>query len=138
MKVQEIMSRNIEYITASHTIQEAAVKMQESNVGDMPVVVDDEAVGMLTDRDITIRIAAHGLDPQKSHVADAMTEGVVACRQDDDVETAAKMMGENQIRRLLVLQDGGKLAGIVSLGDLAKAVDEEIVGDVLRKISLPA
>lgn len=138
MKVNEIMSRDIDYITTNHTIQQAAAKMQESNIGDMPVVVDDEAVGMLTDRDITIRIAAHGLDPQKSYVADAMTEGVVACKEDDDVETAAKMMGENQIRRLLVVEDGGKLSGILSLGDLAKTINQDLVGEVLRKISLPA
>jgi CBS domain-containing protein len=72
----------------------------------MPVVVAGEAVGMLTDRDITIRIAAHGLDPQKTHVSDAMTEGVVACKEDDDVGIAARLMAENQIRRLIVVEDG--------------------------------
>jgi CBS domain-containing protein len=92
---------------------------------------------MLTDRDITIRIAAHGLDPQKTHVIDAMTEGVVACKEDDDVEAAARLMGDKQVRRLLVKEEGGKLAGIVSIGDLAKSADKELVGEVLEKISLP-
>jgi CBS domain-containing protein len=138
VKIRDLMSTNIDWVTAEETIEQAAAKMKESNVGDMPVVIGDEAVGMLTDRDITIRIAAHGLDPQKTHVSDAMTEGIVACKEDDDVETAARLMGEKQVRRLLVVKDGGKLSGVVSLGDLATSVDEELVGDVLRKISLPA
>jgi CBS domain-containing protein len=137
MKVREIMSRDIDYISTNHTIEQAAAKMKESNVGDMPVIVDGETVGMLTDRDITIRIAAHGLDPQKTHVIDAMTEGVVACKEDDDVEAAARLMGDKQVRRLLVKEEGGKLAGIVSIGDLAKSADKELVGEVLEKISLP-
>jgi CBS domain-containing protein len=137
MKIRDLMSRNIDYVTAEETIEQAAAKMKESNVGDMPVVVGGEAVGMLTDRDITIRIAAHGLDPQKTHVSDAMTEGIVACKEDDDVEVAARLMGENQVRRLLVVEDGGKLSGVVSLGDLATSVSEELTGDVLKKISMP-
>jgi CBS domain-containing protein len=138
MKIRDIMTRDIGYTTAEETIEQAAGKMKELNVGDVPVVVGGEAVGMLTDRDITIRIAALGLDPQKTHVSDAMTEGIVACREDEDVEVAARLMAEKQVRRLLVIEDGGKLAGVVSLGDLATSVDQELVGDVLKKISLPA
>jgi CBS domain-containing protein len=138
MKVRDIMSRDIEYITTDETIEQAAAKMQASNVGDMPVVVGGEAVGMLTDRDITIRIAAHGLDPQKTHVTDAMTEGVICCKEDDDIEAAARLMADKQIRRVLVVEDGGKLSGIVSLADLAGSLDKEMVGDVLKQISKPA
>ena len=138
MKIHDVMTRNIDYVTAEETIEQAAAKMKEANVGDMPVVVGGEAVGMLTDRDITIRIAALGLDPQKTYVSDAMTEGIVACREDDDVETATRLMGEKQVRRLMVVKDGGELSGVVSFGDLAVSVDEALVGDVLRKISLPA
>jgi len=138
VKIHDVMTRNIDYVTAEETIEQAAAKMKEANVGDMPVVVGGEAVGMLTDRDITIRIAALGLDPQKTYVSDAMTEGIVACREDDDVETATRLMGEKQVRRLMVVKDGGELSGVVSLGDLAVSVDEALVGDVLRKISLPA
>jgi CBS domain-containing protein len=138
MKVREIMTRETDFITAGQTIEQAAVKMRDSNVGDMPAVVGGEAVGMLTDRDITVRIAAEGLDPQTTYVTDAMTEEVVACREDDDIETAARLMGDKQVRRLLGMGDGRKLADIVSLGDLAKSIDKELVGEVLKKISLPA
>lgn len=136
MKVHEIMTRGAEFITADQTIEQAAVKMKESGIGDMPVVVGGEAVGMLTDRDIALRIVAEGLDPQTTYVTDAMTDQVFACLENDDIETAARLMGDRRVRRLLVMTDGGKLSGIVSLGDLAKSVDDELVGDVLRKISL--
>ena len=138
MKVREIMTRGTDFISSDHTIEQAAAKMRASNVGDMPVVVSGEAVGMLTDRDITVRIAAEGLDPRSTYVSEAMTEGIIACREEGDVETAARLMGDKQVRRLLVMDDERKLAGIVSLGDLAKSVDKELVSEVLRKISLPA
>ena len=138
MKVREIMTRGTAFITEDQTIEQAAVKMKESGIGDMPVVAGGEAIGMLTDRDITLRVVAMGLDPQSTNVTDAMTEEVVACREDDDVETAARLMGDKRIRRLLVMNDGSKLSGIISLGDLAKSVDKELVGEVMRKISLPA
>jgi CBS domain-containing protein len=138
MKVREIMTREIDHITSDQTIAQAAAKMRESNVGDVPLVMGNQPIGMLTDRDITIRIAANGLDPQSTRVADAMTKEVISCKEDDDVETAARLMGDKQVRRLLVVADGGKLAGIVSLADIAKSADKELVGDVLKKISLPA
>lgn len=136
MKVHEIMTRGAEFITADKTIEQAAVKMKKSGIGDMPVVDGGEAVGMLTDRDITLRIVAEGLDPQTTYVTDAMTDEVFACKENDDIETAARLMGDRRVRRLLVMTDGRKLSGIVSLGDLAKSVDKELVGEVLKKISL--
>jgi len=138
MKVREIMTRDAAYITEDQTIEQAAARMKESGVGDMPVVAGGEAIGMLTDRDITVRVVAMGLDPQSTYATDAMTEEVVACREDDDIEAAARLMGDKRVRRLLVMSDGRKLSGIVSLGDLAKSVDKDLVGEVLRKISLPA
>ena len=138
MKVREIMTRGTDFITEDQTIEQAAVKMRESDVGDMPVVVGGEAVGMLTDRDITVRVVAEGLNPQSTYVTDAMTDEVFACKEDDDIEAAARLMGDRRVRRLLVMADGRKLTGIVSLGDLAKSVDKKLAGEVLRKISLPA
>jgi CBS domain-containing protein len=138
MKIREIMTRGTDFITEDQTIEQAAVKMKESGVGDMPVVAGGEAVGMLTDRDITVRIVAMGLDPQTTYVTDAMTEGIVACREDDDVETAARLMSDKRVRRLLVMNERRKLSGIVSLGDLAKSINKNLAGEVLEKISSPA
>jgi len=138
MKVRDIMTRETAFITEDQTITQAAVKMKESGIGDIPVVAGGDVIGMLTDRDIALRVVAMGLDPQSTYVTDAMTGGVVACREDDEIETAARLMGDKRIRRLLVTNNGGKLSGIISLGDIAKSVDGELVGEVLRKISLPA
>ena len=138
MKVHEIMTHGAEFITTDQTIEQAAVKMKKGGIGDMPVVVGGEAVGMLTDRDIILRIVAEGLDPQTTYVNDAMTNEVFSCREDDDIETAARLMGDRRVRRLLVMADGRKLSGILSIDDLAKSVNKELVGEVLRKISLPA
>jgi CBS domain-containing protein len=138
MKVRDIMTSDVNYITADDTIEQAAAKMKEFSVGDMPVVVGGEAVGMLTDRDIAIRIAASGLDPQKTHVTDAMSEGLISCKEDDDIEMAARLMADKQIRRLPVVEDDGKLSGIVSLADLAGSLDKEMAGDILKQISRPA
>ena len=138
MKVHEIMTQGAEFITADQTIEQAAVKMKKLGIGDMPVVAGGEAIGMLTDRDITLRVIAEGLDPQTTIVNDAMTGEVFACKEDDDIETAARLMGDRRVRRLLVMKDGRKLSGIVSIGDLTKSNNKEMAGKVLRKISLPA
>jgi signal-transduction protein with cAMP-binding, CBS, and nucleotidyltransferase domain len=89
-------------------------------------------------RDITLRVFAEGLDPQTTIVNDAMTGEVFACMEDDDIETAARLMGDQRVRRLLVMKDGRKLSGMLSIGDLAKSGDKELVGEVLSKISSPA
>jgi len=135
MKVNETMTKDIEFINSNSTLSKAAEKMKDLNVGDLPVVVDGDMVGMITDRDITIRAVAHGLDPKVAKVVDAMSEGVVACREDDDIETAVKLMSDYQIRRLAVKNAGGEMTGMISLGDLATRLDSNAAFEALREIS---
>jgi CBS domain-containing protein len=135
MKVSEIMTREVNTVTNENTLQEAAEKMKDLDIGELPIVVGDEAVGIITDRDITIRGVAHGLDPKAAKVVDAMTEGVVYCKEEDDIEEAAKLMSRRQVRRLPVMGSDGKLTGVVSLGDLAMKMDQSLVGEVLQEIS---
>jgi CBS domain-containing protein len=135
MLVKEIMTRKVDYVTHENTLQEAADKMKELDVGELPIVVGGEAVGIITDRDIAVRGVAHGLDPKAAKVVDAMTEGIVACSEDDDIEKAAKMMGAHKIRRLPVTDTDGRMSGVVSLGDLALKLDKALVGEVLTEIS---
>jgi len=107
-------------------------------VGPLPICDNDRLVGMLTDRDITVRAVAEGKDPRATRVRDVMTEGVCYCFEDDDVADAARLMKENQIRRLLVLDRNKRLAGIVSLGDLAvETGDEHLAGQTLERVSQP-
>jgi CBS domain-containing protein len=121
MKVSEIMHRNVEVITVDTTLREAARRMAQLDVGALPVRVDHQLTGMLTDRDIVVRAIARGLDPDETRAAEAMTHGAAFCHADDEVEAATVRMGERQVQRLLVLDDDERLVGIVSLGDLARA-----------------
>lgn len=140
MQLKDIMTPDVECVRPGDTLQEAARKMKSLDVGPMPVCGDnDKIVGMLTDRDITIRATAEGLDPKTAKVRDAMTDEVVYCFEDQDVKEAAKLMEERQIRRLLVMNRDKRLVGIVSLGDLAtKTGDKQQAGEVIKDVSEPS
>jgi CBS domain-containing protein len=138
MQVKDMMTRGAECIFPDATLQEAAQRMKSLDVGPLPVCENDRLVGMLTDRDITVRAVAEGRDPRATRVRDAMTEGVCYCFEDDDVADAARLMKEKQIRRLLVLDHNKRLTGIVSLGDLAvETGDEHLAGETLERVSQP-
>ena len=119
MLIKEIMTHNVEVVSPGDTLEQAARKMEELDVGPMPVAEGQRVVGMLTDRDTTVRATAAGCDPKTTLVCDVMTPEIVSCYEDQDVEDAARLMKERQIRRLLVLNRANDLVGIVSLGDLA-------------------
>src|SRR5262245_49681948 len=120
MKVRDVMTPGAECISPDATLQEAARKMQMLDVGPLPVCGDNnKLVGMLTDRDIVVRVVAEGGDARTAKVRDAMTEGISYCFENDDVKQAAQLMRLKQIRRLVVLNEDKHLVGIVSLGDLA-------------------
>src|SRR6516225_260199 len=117
MQIQEIMTRSCACIAQDGTLQEAAHLMKDLDVGFLPVDDGDRLVGMVTDRDITIRATAEGLDPRTTPVRDAMTSELVYCFQDQDIHEAARLMKARQVRRLAVLNRDRRLAGIVTLGD---------------------
>ena len=138
MQVKEVMTRGAECVAPDATLQEAAQKMKGLDVGPLPVCDNNRLVGMLTDRDITVRAVAEGKDPRTSRVRDVMTEGITYCFEEDDVADAARLMKERQIRRLVVLNRDKRLAGIVSLGDLAvETGDEHLAGKTLEHVSQP-
>ena len=139
MQLKEIMTPNVEVIHPEATLQEAAQKMKGLEVGPLPVCDGEQLVGMLTDRDITVRATAEGHDPKATKVQEVMTREVVSAFEDQDVTEAARLMEEHQIRRLVVLTRDQRLAGIVSLGDLAVHTrDEKLAGEVVERVSEPA
>lgn len=139
MQLKEVMTRNVECVNPDMTIEEAAQRMRDRDIGPLPVCDRDRLAGIVTDRDITIRGVASGCDVHTTTVREVMTRGVDFCYEDDDVEKAARIMKENQIRRMLVLNRDKRLVGIVSLGDLAlKVGDDRQVGETLERISEPA
>lgn len=140
MQVKEVMTRNAECTRPQATLREVAQRMKELNVGAMPVCGEDRLVGMITDRDITIRSVADGESAAASHVSDVMTPRVIYCLDDQDVTEAAAVMEREQIRRLPVIDHNNqRLVGILSLGDLAvRTADERMAGHTLGYISEPS
>jgi CBS domain-containing protein len=137
--VQEIMTRQVEVVRPDAPIREAAEKMRSLDVGSLPVCDGQRLVGMITDRDITIRATADGRDPAQTRVAEAMTPDIVYCYDDQDVKDVAELMEERQIRRLPIISRDKKLVGIVSLGDLAVDTGKKkLAGQTLTEISKPA
>jgi CBS domain-containing protein len=139
MHLKDVMTRDVEVVRPDATLQEAAGRMKALDVGVIPVCDGEHLMGMLTDRDITVRATAAGRDPRTTHVRDVMTPDVVYCFEDQDVTEAQRLMQERQIRRLLILTSDMRLAGVVSLGDLAvKAGADKVGGAVLERVSEPA
>jgi CBS domain-containing protein len=138
MQLQDVMTSAIQDIQPNATLMEAAAKMKSFNVGAIPVCEDNRLIGMITDRDITVRAVAEGRDPRRTKVRDAMTKDVCFCYADDSVESAAKLMEDRQIRRLPVFDRTGRAIGIVSLGDLAvRNRNDRLSGEVLERVSEP-
>jgi len=135
-RIADIMTRSVAVVQQDDTLQHAAQKMQSLNVGALPVCDGDALVGVVTDRDITVRGVATGMIGQESKVSDVMTEDVRWCAESDGVEQAMDAMGEAQVRRLVVLGENRKIVGIVSLGDLATRQRAQI-DETLREISQP-
>ncbi len=137
MQIAEIMTPNPRFVQPGDTLQTAAQAMDELNVGVLPVCEDNRLIGMLTDRDIVVRSTAAGQDPRTTTVADAMTAMAHSVRKDASVLDAISIMKEYQLRRVPVLDVDDRLAGILSLGDLADAGTPE-ARDALEAISTPA
>jgi CBS domain-containing protein len=132
------MTQQVECIGPDVTLQDAAARMRALDVGSLPVCEDDRLVGMLTDRDITVRSVSSGHDPRTDRVRDTMTPEIFYCFEDQEVDEAARFMKQNQVRRLPVLNRAERLVGIVSLGDLATETgDEQLTGNTLEGISEP-
>ncbi len=139
MNVSEIMTTDFEMIDSACSLIEAAEKMKSLNVGFLPVREGTRLAGILTDRDIVVRGLAEGLDPDSTSVKDIISSEVVYCYDDDNVEDAARLMEDKQIRRLIVVNHDQTPVGILSIGDIAvKAGQEELAGEILERISEPA
>jgi len=138
MKLSEIMTHNVEIIHPNDTLQTAARKMRDRNIGFLPVYDAGELVGVLTDRDIIVRALTKGVDPKSKLTRDIITSPAIFCFEDQSIDDASDLMHDNQVRRIVILKRGNReLAGVISLGDLAVNVDDRISGDVLQSISTP-
>lgn len=135
MLVKDTMTRHVEVINPDSTIKEAAEKMLSLNVGGLPVCDNNKIIGIITDRDITIRSTSKGFDPNNIMVKDIMTRDVECCYLDQNVMDVADQMSERHIKRLPVMSNNNTLIGIVTVGDFAKRASRKIAAKVLGRIS---
>jgi CBS domain-containing protein len=143
MKVTEIMTRNPVCCWPSSSTLSAALLMQETDTGVVPVIQDPFTpilVGVVTDRDLCLHVVAAGRDPSSTWIDGCMTRDPVCCSEQDDVSLALDLMKTNQIRRLPVVNEKHEVTGMLSLGDLARkaGIKASVIGEVLQKICEPA
>ena len=135
MKVSDAMTSQVSVARPTDTIRQVAQTMAKVESGVVPVVDDGKVVGVVTDRDIVLRVVAEGRSFD-SPISDAMSDGeVLSVKEDDVLADATAKMANNQVRRLIVLNDAGDLTGILSLGDVAKDYGAKQVGKTLEEIS---
>ena len=135
MKVSDAMTSQVSTAAPTDTVRKVAQVMAHVETGAVPIVEDGKVVGLVTDRDIVLRVVAEGRSFD-SAVSDVMSDGeVLSVKEDDILADATAKMANNQVRRLIVLNDSGNLSGILSLGDVAKDYGAKQVGKTLEEIS---
>ena len=137
MKVNTAMTRNVRLVNHDQTIREAAQLMAEIDAGSLPVGENDRLVGMITDRDIAIRAVAEGKSPD-TKIREVMTQEMLYCFDDQDLDEVSRNMAKNQVRRLPVINHSKRLVGILSLGDLARKEDPAEVGRTMSRVATPS
>lgn len=135
MQVKDIMTSDVEIVHPDSPVSKAAEKMQTADTGVLPVGKDGQLAGILTDRDIVLRGMRNGGSPEDTAVRDVLTGTARTVREDQEVEDAARLMAELQVRRLPVVDADEKLVGMISLADLARNAPAALVGDTLKAIS---
>lgn len=135
MKVRNAMHEDVQWVSHDVTVTEVAKIMRDQDIGALPVCRDGKIAGMITDRDITIRVTAEGEDPDNVTAAEMMSPHVVWCRTEEDLEDAIHLMDQKQIRRLPVIDDAKKMVGMLSLGDISHAASRELSGEILHAVS---
>ena len=131
MRVEEIMTSKVEAVSPTTTLRGVAREMRDKGVGALPVVENGKVIGIITDRDVSVYAIAMGHDPQSTEVQKVMTKQVYTCNAEQDISEAAKIMEQNKIRRLTVMNSEQDLAGFLSVDDLA-LVSGELAGAVLE------
>ena len=137
-EVRELMTPSVSTVGSRASIQEAAELMRDHDIGILPVIEDGRLVGVLTDRDVTVRSVARGLDPRRTLVREAMTAHAVTCHQEDTVHEALRRMNEAAVRRVLVIDANERLVGMLSLDDLARTPGAwEQIGQLIEHVAHP-
>jgi CBS domain-containing protein len=134
-QIRELMTVKPRTVKAGDSVVEAAKLMRGEDAGLAPIVDGDRLVGVVTDRDIAIRVVAEGRDPQSTKVEEVASQNVVTIDPQQELDEALRLMAQHQLRRLPVVEEDGKLVGIVAQADVARHADTERTGQVVEEIS---
>jgi len=129
------MTTNPRTVEPSTPVQEAAKIMRDQDVGPVPIVENGTVGGIVTDRDIVINVVAEGVDPSSTPVSQIASRDLVTVDPDQTLDEALRLMAQHQVRRLPVVEEDGKLVGIVAQADIARAADDQRTGEVVEEIS---
>jgi CBS domain-containing protein len=133
--IRDVMTSEPCTIDADKSIAYAAKMMRDEDVGVAPIVESDKLVGMLTDRDIAVRVVAEGQDPERVAVREVASMQVVTVDPQQDLEEALRIMAKHQVRRLPVVEEDGRLVGVVAQADVAREGDDKETGQLVQEIS---
>ena len=133
--IRDVMTSDPCTIDAEKSVAYAAKMMREEDVGLAPIVEGDKLIGMLTDRDITIRVVAEGRNPDQVKVREVASTQVVTIDPQQDLDEALRIMAKHQVRRLPVVEEDGKLVGVVAQADIAREGDDKQTGELVEEIS---
>ena len=134
-QIKELMTVKPRTVKQGDSIVDAAKLMKGEDTGVAPIVDGDRLVGVVTDRDIAIRVVAEGRDPQSTKVEDVASQNLVTIDPQQDLDEALRLMAQHQVRRLPVVEEDGKLVGIIAQADVARHADSERTGEVVEEIS---
>lgn len=135
-KIAEVMAERPRAVTPQTSVREAARLMEEEDIGSLPIVEDDaRLIGIVTDRDVAVRVVGHGLDPDSTRVGEIASSEVFAISPEDDLDEALKLMASAQVRRLPVVVRENELVGVVAQADIARAGKDKTTGEVVGAIS---
>jgi CBS domain-containing protein len=135
MKVKDAMHPGVTWLGPQTRISELARNMRDQDIGSIPIGENDRLVGMVTDRDIAIKAFADGKDPDSMTARDVMSEPILYCRADEDIDDAARLMEIHQVRRLPVIDANKRMVGMLSLGDIAACTNRNLLGEVVEKVA---
>ena len=141
MKCSEFMTENPVCCLPNDSVSQAARVMRRDHISPVPVVSDErtrEIIGIVTDRDLAIKVVAESRDPNRTTVGDVMTHAIVVCRENDDLSSALSAMEEYQIRRVPVIDHGGRLVGIISQEDVSSGIQKPVSAVLMAEISRAA
>jgi CBS domain-containing protein len=136
IKIEDLMSRLVEVVPPEMSVREVAGLMNDRNIGVYPVCEEKSLLGMVTDRDLALRVLAEGRDPETTRVEEIMSTDVASCAPGDRIDEVLALMASRKVRRIPVVSPNGHLVGLVTLGKVAET-DCEVSGEVLKEVLHP-